>query len=53
MRPVVASELLDLGAYEAVRDRFVDRMVRDKRARRVRDGHLPRLGVRAAVQEGG
>ncbi len=36
MRPVVASELLDLGAYEAVRDRFVDRMVRDKRARRVR-----------------
>ncbi len=35
MKPVARSELLDLGAYEEIRDRFRARVIAGKRARRV------------------
>lgn len=38
MKPVSRSEVLDLGAYEQIRDRFRARVIEEKRRRRVRLG---------------
>ncbi|MBK9000289.1 MAG: DUF3501 family protein [Myxococcales bacterium] len=38
MKPVSRSEILDLGAYEQIRDRFRARVIEDKKARRARIG---------------
>ena len=38
MRKVSRSEILDLGAYEQVRERFRGRMIEEKRHRRVAVG---------------
>lgn len=35
MKPIDRSEVLDLGAYEAIRERFVARVIAEKRHRRV------------------
>lgn len=35
MRPVDRSEILDLGAYEQIRERFIERIVSEKKSRRV------------------
>lgn len=38
MKPVSRSEILDLGAYEQIRDRFRARVIEEKKVRRVRLG---------------
>lgn len=38
MKPVSRSEILDLGAYEQIRDRFRARVIEEKKARRARIG---------------
>lgn len=36
MKPVARDEVLELGAYEPIRDRFLERVIAEKRSRRVR-----------------
>ena len=36
MKPVTRDEILDLGAYEQIRERFRARVIEEKTARRVR-----------------
>lgn len=43
MKPVSRSEVLDLGAYEQIRERFRARVIEEKRVRRVRLG--PNMSV--------